>query len=82
MASTIHTISPHAYARMIEREIQLADVAAVLGNRHRNIYRSHPGVHASWRYRHVDERGLVVVTDGPFVVTVFRCEEQATRTAA
>jgi hypothetical protein len=80
--TSTHTISPHALQRMAERQIQPEAVTAVLSNRRRSIYRSHPGNHATWRYRHLDEQGLVVVTDGPVVVTVFRCEEQITGTAA
>lgn len=66
------TFTPHAATRIVERAIAPEEVHAVLGNPRRNVYRSHPGQRATWRYRHVDHRHLVVVTDGDVIVTAFR----------
>lgn len=65
-------LSPHAERRLKERESSLEQVGAVLRNPRCSIYRSDPGRHAEWRYRRVDEAGLVVVTDGRVIVTAFQ----------
>ena len=78
--TSTHTLSCHAREQMTERGIQPDEIAAVLGNRRREVYRSHPGIYETWRYRHVD-RGLVVVTEGSVVITVFRCNERVTQPA-
>jgi hypothetical protein len=80
-ATAAHELTPHARQRMTQRGIDLAEVLAVLANPRRCVYRSHPGAHADWRYRHVDEQGLVVVTDGDHIVTAFRNQDRLQPTA-
>jgi hypothetical protein len=76
-----YELSPHARRRLDERGIDDAEIRAVLSNRRRNVYRSHPGTHADWRYRHVDEQDLVVVTDGDHIVTAFHNQDRLQPTA-